>query len=54
MLSILDLRLIDQPLAEQVIDICIDLYYGDRSFRKVRDEFHGAERTIVMQRVLRQ
>ena len=29
-------------------------FYASLGFRKVRDEFHGEERTIIMQRVLRQ
>ena len=29
-------------------------FYAALGFRKVRDEFHGEERTIIMQRVLRQ
>ncbi|MDQ0121794.1 N-acetylglutamate synthase-like GNAT family acetyltransferase [Pseudomonas lini] len=29
-------------------------FYAALGFRKVRDEFHGAERTIVMQRLLMQ
>ncbi|WP_095148713.1 GNAT family N-acetyltransferase [Pseudomonas sp. Irchel s3a18] len=28
-------------------------FYATLGFRKVRDEFHGAERTIIMQKVLR-